>query len=131
MQEGFVTRGDMTKRPNPLYAFCMEKRKLGTHYIRQWRDKRGLSLEQLADRMEKEPGVRLLTPMSISRIERGQQPFTEATLYAFASALDCSPSDLIEVNPLVEGDVIDLLRAMSDEERRKAIQVLRAMTGTG
>ena len=63
----------------------MAKRILGKHYIKQWRELRGLSLERLANRMEVEPGgAQLISAMSLSRIERGKQPYSEELLNALS-----------------------------------------------
>lgn len=106
----------------------MSKNGLGRHYIKHWRKKRGLSLRQLADRLETEPGGDLLlTYASLSRIEAGDQPFTEATLQAIASALGVKPAELLEINPLVEGEVIDLMGKMDKKTKETAIQMLRLL----
>lgn len=103
----------------------MTKRTLGKHYIRQWREFRSLSLERLAARMEVEPGgEQLLSAMSLSRIERGKQPYSEDLLNALGDALNCEPWELISVNPQADGQVIDLLRFIHDLDRRKADKAL-------
>lgn len=105
----------------------MEKRALGTHFIRSWRRHRGLSLAQLADLMEHVSGERMLTPMSISRIERFQQPYTQETLEAFSEALSCSKSDLLEIDPERDVETETLLAAFRDltpAERTLALKLI-------
>lgn len=103
----------------------MKKRMLGKHFIKQWREYRGLSLDRLSKRMEVEPGGDLiLSAMSLSRIERGLQPYSEELLHALADALACEPWELISVNPLMDGDVIDLMRFIHDLDKRKAAKAL-------
>ncbi len=59
--------------------------------------------------MEVEPGTPLLSHESIRRIAKGDNPLTIDYLHAFAEALDCDPTDILTINPLMEGRVVDLL----------------------
>ena len=94
------------------------------HYVREWRKFRGLTQERLAER----------TPFShgaISQLETGRTAYTQDMLEALAHALDCSPGDLLNVNPYKAGEVVDLMRLINDTNREQAIRVLRALTGSG
>ena len=91
------------------YDPSMAERQLGKHYLKEWRKRRGLSLRKLADRMESEPGVPLMSHANIGRIENFEQPYTQELLEAAAEALDCSVSDLLSVDPSKEGQVVDLM----------------------
>lgn len=71
------------------------------HYVREWRQKRGLTQEQLAERVDRSRGL-------ISQIESGTTLLTEDLIYALADAFQCEPGDLLRVNPLKEGIVIDI-----------------------
>jgi transcriptional regulator with XRE-family HTH domain len=62
------------------------------HFIKEWRNKRRMTLEQLANAVD-------LAVSSISQLERGQQGYSQATLEALAAALGCSPVDLISRPP--------------------------------
>lgn len=102
----------------------MEKRHLGRHYIRQWREYRGYSLRSLANMMEREPGGELITShANLGRIEKGQQPYSEEILEALAHALQCSVTDLLTVNPLVDSEVVDLMALL----KRKDPDTVRAI----
>ncbi|MEO0449072.1 MAG: helix-turn-helix transcriptional regulator [Pseudomonadota bacterium] len=106
----------------------MTKNQLPSHYIKEWRSHRGLSLRKLAERMESSPGEEMISAMSLSRIERGIQPYSQPILEALSIALNTTPWALISVNPEVEGDVVDMfsyLRGMSSEERQKALRLLK------
>lgn len=86
----------------------MEKPTYRRTYIKEWRDKRGLSLRRLAERLEEAPGGDLLlSHTSIGRIEKGQQPYSQPILEALAAALGVPAWMLLEVNPEKDGDVID------------------------
>lgn len=87
------------------YHGRMAKRELGTHFLRQWRDYRGLSLRKLADKMESEPGVPLTSHANIGRIETFQQPYSQEILEAAADALECSVIELLTVDPTANGRV--------------------------
>lgn len=106
----------------------------GRTYIKEWREKRGLSLRRLADRLEQTPGGDLLiSHTSIGRIEKGQQPYSQPILEAIAEALGVSASMLLEVNPNIDGDVIDItlrLKKASPELRQQAIDIIQALLKT-
>lgn len=90
------------------------------HFIREWREYRGLSLRKLADRMESEPGVALYSHAQIGRFETGDNAYTQDFLEAVAVALNCTPGDLLSVDPNKDGEVIDLVR----ELRKRGLDTL-------
>lgn len=95
-------------------------------YIKEWRQKRKLSLRRLAARMEVEPGgAEIISHASINRIEKGEQPYSQEVLEALAVALTTTPASLLEVNPFKEGEVIDLVRRLPDSKRADALDYLR------
>jgi len=99
-------------------------------YIKEWRQKQGLSLRRLADRLESSPGGDLLiSHTSIGRIEKGKQPYSQPILEALAHALGVPAWMLLEVNPEKDGDVIDItlrLGKASPEVRQQAVTILEA-----
>lgn len=103
---------------HPVYAWLMakvskaKKSKYRLTHIRDWREFRDLTLKELEHRMESAPGETLITSVSIGRIERGLQPYSQPILEALAQALDCEVWELIEVNPKKEGEVVDLVRIL-------------------
>lgn len=104
---------------------CMERK---ATYIRAWRNKRGYSLDEMVSRLAA-IGVET-TGASLSRIERGIQPYNQDTLEAIADALDVPVSYLIERNPdLPPAKIYDLLPHLSKDEAEQAEKVLRAMFG--
>jgi transcriptional regulator with XRE-family HTH domain len=91
------------------------------HYIREWRKHRGLTLEQLAGRLD-------VATSSISQLERGKQGYSQAMLEALAVALNCEAWELISVNPSKAGEVVDLMRLINEsKDKERAIRILRAM----
>lgn len=101
-------------------------RRTKAHFIREWRKKRQLSLRRLADRLEVEPGGdQLVSHASLSRIETGDQPYSQPILEALSQALNVSKSALLEMDPEKEGEVIDLVRRLNERQRAQAIEYIR------
>ncbi|TPM37028.1 helix-turn-helix transcriptional regulator [Mesorhizobium sp. B2-3-2] len=130
-QDNSVTSSVTTTLQRRGIMLTMAKRELGKHYIREWRKKRGLSLRRLAERMETEPGVLLTSHANIQRIEKYEQPYSQDILEAIAEALEVSVTDLLTVDPTKDGEVVDLLRLINDQNRDQAVRVLRALAQTG
>ncbi len=66
-------------------------------YIRQWREHRGMTLETLAERVGEKIGG--LTHASLSRIERGLQPYSQPILEAIAEELNTDVASLLMRDP--------------------------------
>ena len=81
------------------------------HYLKQWRLWRGLTMVTVAERTH-------LTTASISRIERGLQPYSQSSLQKFAQSYDCDPSDLLTVDPTkAEGSIRGNAQLESDDDK--------------
>jgi transcriptional regulator with XRE-family HTH domain len=79
------------------------------HYVKEWRIYRApMTQEQLAERVGKSRGL-------ISQIESGTTELTEEMIYLLADAFHCAPWDILRVNPLKEGVVVDITDALSGE----------------
>lgn len=110
--------GPMKKgRPIP------KKRQFHRTYIREWRKLRGLTLEQLADRVE-------MTASHFSMLERGQRGYTQETLEAIANALQTSAASLLMRNPADEGADYSLWDQAKPGERQMAIEILKTVRKT-
>jgi transcriptional regulator with XRE-family HTH domain len=97
-------------------------------YIRAWRNKRGYSLDDMVGRLAV-IGVET-TGASLSRIERGIQPYNQDMLEAIAAALDLEVWQLIRDNPdIPPAKVFDFLQYLNPDEAEQADKVLRAMFG--
>lgn len=79
------------------------------HYLKEWRNHRHLTQDQLADRVDCSRGL-------ISQYEKGITEIPEGMVYALADALSTEPGDIFNVNPLKEGEVVDLLRLLKDAD---------------
>lgn len=96
-------------------------------FIRQWRKHRGLTLEQLAERVEMSAGA-------LSLLERGISQYTQETLEALADALGTTPASLLNRDPAASDapwSILDNLEKAPPEERRRIIAVVETMLKTG
>lgn len=97
-------------------------------YIRAWRNKLGYSLDDMVGRLAA-LGVET-TGASLSRIERGIQPYNQDMLEAIAAALNVEAWQLIRDNPdLPPAKIYDLVPRLTNDEAEQADKVLRAMFG--
>jgi transcriptional regulator with XRE-family HTH domain len=93
------------------------------HYVREWREYRGLTQEQLAERIGKTHGA-------VSHLENGKSRYTQRMLEAIGEALSCEPGDLLTRDPRVDNAVADLgamLRKVSVAEQQRAVRILREL----
>lgn len=97
-------------------------------FIREWREHRGLSLRQLEAKLVQGPDADpAITFASLSRLERGLQPYTQDALEAIASALEASPADLLAVNPNHDSDYFHMYNVLDfngKQEVRSYMQFL-------
>jgi transcriptional regulator with XRE-family HTH domain len=93
-------------------------------YFKEWRKYRGLTQEQLAERIG-------IARSYLTKIERGDRRYDQPFLEAAADALRCSPADLIIRDPTDSEAIWSIWEGLSPTERIRAAAVLRAMKGTG
>lgn len=101
-----------------------KKRPRRRTYFRQWRIHRGLSQEQLANRLD-------TSVASISRIENGSQPYTQDVLEALADALNTDPASLLMRNPEEPEAIWSLWDNAKPGERQMIVEIARTVTKTG
>lgn len=102
------------------------------HFIKEWRKFRGLTQEQLAERV----GVAV---SSISQLETMKQGYSQPTLEAIADALQCEPADLLMRKPPNKDDpdpnngIWSIWENLDQPAKIQAIQILETFrkTGTG
>lgn len=93
-------------------------------FIKEWRQHRGLSQEQLADRLE-------TSVASISRIEKGTQPYTQDVLEALADALMTDPASLLMRNPEDPDAIWSIWERAKTGERHLIEELARSVVRTG
>ncbi|HUO23634.1 MAG TPA: helix-turn-helix transcriptional regulator [Caulobacteraceae bacterium] len=99
-------------------------------YIRAWRRHRGLTLAQLADRLAVELEVDI-SEGQISRIERGETPYSQDILEALAGALRCQPADLLVRDPTQPDAIWSLWETLKPLEQAQAVEILKTLRRTG
>ncbi len=92
-------------------------------YLKEWREHRQLTQEQLAERMD------LSRPM-ISKIERGLNPYSQAFLEAAAAALRCEPADLLVRDPSKPDAIWSVWDSIPSADKPRAIAILKTFAGT-
>jgi len=98
-------------------------------YLKEWRKLRGFTQDQVVDRLAAFDDDKIpRTSASLSRIENGQQIYTQRILEALAEVYQVEePGWLLARNPLKEGDVIDLLARLDDREMEQARAIIEAL----
>lgn len=92
------------------------------HYVREWREHRGLTQEQLADRLATSKG-------QISRWESGKRDMTSKVLSALAYALNIEVADLYRDPRAPSVDA--LLRSATPAQRDQVFAVIETLLKTG
>lgn len=93
-------------------------------FFRQWREHRGFTQEQLAERLE-------TSVASISRLESGTQPYTQDVLEALADALHTDPASLIMRNPADPEAMWSIWDQAKSGERQLIEELARSVVKTG
>lgn len=78
-------------------------------YFREWRKRRGLTQDQLAERLGATKGA-------ISKLERGGSVYNQSSLEALAEALECQPWELLAGPPDKKPTAIKVAANSIDEE---------------
>ena len=84
---------------------------LGRTYIAEWREARGLTQEQLAERIS-------MSRSTLSKMETSDSPYTQRSLEAIAVALRCKPHEL-------------LMPVVGDDQRTPEMALRSAMIAYG
>lgn len=94
------------------------------HFIKEWRNHRGLTQLQLAERI----GVdRTL----ITHIEKGRRKYDQAFLEAAAEVLRCEPADLIVRDPSDPDGLWSIYDQLKPAERHQLVEMAKVIRRTG
>ena len=110
-----------TKPQKKVVTRFKERRR---HFIKEWRKHRGLTQEQLAERIGWSPGA-------VSQLETGRASYTQPILEAIAEELRCSPGDLLMRDPTDHEAVWSIWDNLDQPAKNQAIRVLRTFQKTG
>lgn len=97
---------------------AMHRKRHTPLYIRDWRKHRGLTQEQLGEKIG-------LDGSQVSNLERGMRGYTQETLENIAAALGCEPTDLFYPPP--HPPIVDLIRSLSEKDQKRAERMIRAL----
>lgn len=98
-------------------------------YLREWRLKKHLTQAQVVASLQSFDDPQLpTTEASLSRIETGKQPYSQRILEALADIYGREPWELIGRHPDKEGDVVDMLGRLNENQMRQAQAVIEALS---
>jgi transcriptional regulator with XRE-family HTH domain len=90
-------------------------------YLREWREFRGKTQEEVAPKMGFE------SYQQLGKIERGLQPYNQRVLEAAAREYQCSVQDLLTRPPGEADDLFGLWSTFDERQKRSAGRLLRAL----
>lgn len=93
-------------------------------FIRQWRKHRRLTLEVVAGRLE-------TSHATLSRIERGLQPYSQPLLERLAEEFQTDPASLLIRNPLDPEGIWSVWDQAKPGERRQIVEIAKTLLKTG
>lgn len=93
------------------------------HFIRAWRKHKGLTLEQLAERIG-------MSHQNLGKIERNIVPYTQTLLELLARELSCEPADLIVRDPSDPVGMWSVWDRLAPVERRQVVEIAQALQRT-
>ena len=99
-------------------------------FIRSWRKHRNLTLAQMADRLATELEVDI-SEGQLSRIERGETPYSQDILESLAAVLRCEPADLLMRDPATPEGIWNLWDTLKPVQRVQAMEIIKTIQRTG
>lgn len=112
------------KCPAGTLAAMQQKRQFRRTFIREWRQFRNLTLEQLAEQLD-------MTASHLSMLERGQRGYAQDTLEAVAKALQTDAASLLVHNPADPEAIWSVWERAKPGERRQIIEIAKTLIRTG
>ncbi len=103
------------------------KPRLKRHFLKEWREYRGLDQETAAERIG-------ISRSQLSKIENMKSPYIQGLLEAAAHAYQCAEGDLITRNPLDEDapwSLVDQLSKAPEPTQATIRAVIASLLKTG
>lgn len=95
------------------------------NYLRQWREYRRLKQEELAELVGTTKAV-------ISLLENEKRPLSSKWLRKLAVPLKTTPGRILDIDPNeAEAEALSIFDHMEEQDRTRAVRILRSLTGTG
>jgi transcriptional regulator with XRE-family HTH domain len=111
----------MAKRVVPRFKPPTVRRRI---FLKQWREYRDLTQEQLAERVGWSVG-------NVSQLERGLQGYSQEGLEALADALQCDPGQLLTVDPTGDDAIWSIWEKAKPGERQMIVELAKTVVKTG
>lgn len=103
-------------------TMCLMSRR--GHYIKEWRKHRGLTQDQLAERIG-------INRAYLSKIESGKRRYDQPFLEAAAEVLQCEPADLIIRDPSDPDGIWSIWDQLRPVERSQVVEIAKTLKRTG
>lgn len=94
------------------------------HFIKQWRKHRGLTQDQLAERIG-------IDRAYLSKIESGKRRYDQPFLEAAAEVLQCDTADLIIRDPTDPDGIWSVWDTLKPVERAQVVEIAKTIKRTG
>jgi transcriptional regulator with XRE-family HTH domain len=94
------------------------------HFIRQWRKHRGLTLEQLAERIG-------MSHQNLGKIERGKVPYNQTLLEALSEELNCELLDLVIRDPASTEPIMSIWATLDAVQKRQILEIIQTLQRPG
>jgi transcriptional regulator with XRE-family HTH domain len=110
----------MARRPKSPIRFKPRFKARRRIFLKQWRQYRDLTQEQLAERVGWSVG-------NVSQLERGQQGYSDEGLAALAEALNATPARSSTVDPTNDDAIWSLWERAEPGERQMIVEVAKTV----
>jgi len=128
------TQGGMADRRGILHHAYMSRTAKG-HYLREWRQTKGLSLEEAAAKVE-ELSLRKaaadvshrpisMTHATLSRIERGKLPYNQQQLELLSELYGTTVASLLGREPNEPSGLLDINDELTPAQRAQLVEFAR------
>lgn len=104
----------MAKKVTPRFR---QRRRI---FLKEWREYRGLTQEQLAERVG-------MSKSNVSQLEQGRQGYSQDGLEALAEALQCDPGQIINVDPTKDDAIWSIWERAKTAERSMIIDIAKTI----
>lgn len=118
----------------------MAKGRQHHHFLRQWRDFRGLSLEAVAEKImllsaerasDGDGKARTMTHATLSRIERGKLPYNQHLLELLADIYGTDVASLLVRNPADLEAIWSIWDQLRPVEQTQLVEMAKVIKRTG
>lgn len=90
-------------------------------FLKEWRIHRGLTQEQLAERVG-------MAVSNISQLEQSRQGYSQEGLEALADALRCDPGQILNVDPTRGDGIWSIWENAAPGERQQIVEIAHTIT---